>query len=810
MSSNYTDVLNQLTNAGLQVSRLEIGRMVRCRIEGDREKRGWYIIHEMTIAGRDTVFVGSYGIWQGAENNAQKIELTKTDLTTEQKSSIRQRIADDKKRADALQKKKSEQAAFKAERTWRKLEIEGSSDYLSRKGVKPYDIRYTPGGAIGISMRDTAGRIYGLQFILDKTKQKDLIEKYNGRDKHYWPVGVDKKGHFHPFGGIPTTVLLIAEGYATGATLHEATGLPCVIAFDAGNLEPVARAIKKHYPTTHILICADDDAFSHCKHCNEPVNVNQDENCQHCHEPHGKKNAGLQFAQSAAMAVMGKVISPKFTDEAARFDHYCKNKGKLTDFNDLYLTESLNTVSLQLAKFLEREQWLPKTKARGENTEGGGETTKLKPIDTTDELLERFSLVYGKGGMVFDGQEHQLLTLSDMRDACQSRDIHRRWQESPQRNIVRCENVGFDPAGDDKNIICNLWAGWPTVKKAGDCDKLLGLLYHMCSGEQNSMDLAIWVIKWLAYPIQNPGAKMRTTLVLHGPQGTGKNLFFEAIMDIYGHYGRIIDQSAIEDKFNDWASRKLFLIADEVVARSDLYHVKNKLKAFITGEWIRVNPKNMAAYEERNHVNLVFLSNERMPVVIEEDDRRHCVIWTPPKKEADFYKQVSNEIKNGGIAALHHYLSGIDLGDFDEHAKPPMTNAKAELLELSKDSILRFYEAWQSGDIDGVPNVPVLSEDIYDLYKYWCVKQGVKHSPMNKAIDHLSKRPGMRKERKRYLSGTKPSNQKHFLFPHKCLEMSPGSSETAWLGLCVDEFRMAVKDYKNGDFSNAYGDYVNA
>jgi hypothetical protein len=86
------------------------------------------------------------------------------------------------------------------------------------------------------------------------------------------------------------------------------------------------------------------------------------------------------------------------------------------------------------------------------------------------------------------------------------------------------------------------------------------------------------VLKWIAYPIQHPGAKMKTTLVVHGPQGTGKNLFFEALMSIYGEYGDVLDQSALEDKFNDWASRKLFMIADEVVARSDVYHIKNKLK----------------------------------------------------------------------------------------------------------------------------------------------------------------------------------------------------------------------------------------
>ncbi len=72
---------------------------------------------------------------------------------------------------------------------------------------------------------------------------------------------------------------------------------------------------------------------------------------------------------------------------------------------------------------------------------------------------------------------------------------------------------------------------------------MLDLLYYLCSGEQNALELANWVIRWLAYPIQNPGAKMRTALIFHGQQGTGKNLFFESIMGIYGEYGRIVGQA---------------------------------------------------------------------------------------------------------------------------------------------------------------------------------------------------------------------------------------------------------------------------
>jgi putative DNA primase/helicase len=417
--------------------------------------------------------------------------------------------------------------------------------------------------------------------------------------------------------------------------------------------------------------------------------------------------------------------------------------------------------------------------------------------------------VYGKGGTVFDNSEHQLLVVSDMRDACMAREIWRRWQESPQRNIVRAENVGFDPGETDKKITCNLWGGWPTKPKAGVCDKLIALLYHMCSGEDNASDAVKWVIKWFAYPIQHPGAKMRTCLVIHGPQGTGKNLFCEVIMAIYGRYGRIIDQAAVEDKFNDCFSAILFMIADETIARSDLYHVKNKIKGLITGVKIRINPKNRASYEENNHVNIVFLSNERVPVLIEEGDRRHFVIWTPEKKEAAFYTDVSHEIDNGGIEALHDWLLNIDLGDFDEHTKPPMTVAKEELLALSKDNVLRFYDDWVAGEFNWTSddtgdelfmtscNTPVMTDDLYELYKTWCNRQGVRFSPMNRMVDHIAKRQGVYKARKwLHIDGRDTASARAIIYPPNCMELPIGKIEKKWLGICIQHFKKTLNIYK--------------
>jgi putative DNA primase/helicase len=325
---------------------------------------------------------------------------------------------------------------------------------------------------------------------------------------------------------------------------------------------------------------------------------------------------------------------------------------------------------------------------------------------------------------------------------------------------------------------------------------LLELLEHLCGHEEKPREVYEWVLNWVAYPIQHPGAKMKTALVLHGPQGVGKNLFFESVMAIYGRYGRIVDQMAIEDKFNDWASRKLFLIADEVVARQELYHVKNKLKGFITSDWIRINPKNIGAYEERNHVNVVFLSNETQPLVLERDDRRYTVIWTPPVLGEKFILDVVDEIRNGGIAALHHYLKfDVKLDGFNEHTKPPMTRSKAELVDLSMDSTERFARDWIGGHIDGVAAVPVKSQDLYAFYRDWCGRAGYpRYAPEPKFLAEVTKRSGIRKALARYIDGA-GIKVARFCFPPG-VEQPVEKQQAPWLSECVEQFRSAVRDWK--------------
>jgi putative DNA primase/helicase len=326
------------------------------------------------------------------------------------------------------------------------------------------------------------------------------------------------------------------------------------------------------------------------------------------------------------------------------------------------------------------------------------------------------------------------------------------WDElkKPQGwSVSRDNEIGFDQTARDSSVKCNMFGGWPTTPREGSCQMLLELLFYLCSKDPNAREIYNWILCWLAYPLQHRGAKMHSAIVVHGPQGTGKSRIFEAVADIYGTYGRVLGQDALEDKFNaDWAEKKLFIVGDEVMAKVEMYHVKNRLKGFITGSTIRVNPKNVAAHTEKNQMNIVFLSNERQPMILENDDRRHLVIWTPPKPDEDFFAQVNAEIDNGGIAALHHYLLNLDLGDFKPWTKPPMTEAKQDLIDLGLSSEERFLREWQQMQVEGrdgepVPFCPCLGSSLYRVYEDWCKRQGeFRPRPANHFMNFFAKQGG--------------------------------------------------------------------
>lgn len=200
-------------------------------------KNGWYMLHT------DGIAAGAFGDWrEGFTQNW----CCKSDhsMTEKERLEHREKIkAMQRMREDEIAKRQK-LAAASAHQRWMVASPCTQHEYLIRKGIAPYGARIE-GDKLLIAMRDTAGKVHSLQTIAT-----DGIKMFMS--------GGRIKGCF--FGiGKPKGALIVCEGFATGASIHECTGHAVAVAFNAGNLEAVAVALRIKYPELIIIIAADDD-----------------------------------------------------------------------------------------------------------------------------------------------------------------------------------------------------------------------------------------------------------------------------------------------------------------------------------------------------------------------------------------------------------------------------------------------------------------------------------------------------------------------------------------------------------------------
>ena len=208
-------------------------------------------------------------------------------------------------REQAATAERQRQAAAEAARLWGLASEEGASPYLERKGVRNHGGRFAADGALLLPMRDAAGELCNVQTI------KPARPADGGPDKLFIK-GARKTGTLHMIGTPEGAAwLLVAEGLATGASIHEATGRPVAVAWDAGNLVHVVRALRGRYPAARIAVCGDDDADT---------------------EARTGKNPGRLKATEAARAARGPAIFPAGLAAGA------------SDFNDMHQAAGLDAV----------------------------------------------------------------------------------------------------------------------------------------------------------------------------------------------------------------------------------------------------------------------------------------------------------------------------------------------------------------------------------------------------------------------------------------------------------------------------------
>jgi len=312
------------------------GKLHRFSSNGKRgDDAGWYILHG------DGIPAGGFGDWRTGIKGAWRDDMGRA-LTPAEEAAHRVKVEAMRREREAEDTRRHREVATAAAAIW-KAALPATDDhpYLSRKCVTVHGVRIHD-GALVVPLRDGAA-LHSLQFI-NADGQKQFLT--GGRVVGcYFSIGNPKDA----------AALCIAEGFATGATIFEATGYPVAVAFNAGNLEAVARALRAKFPDVTLILCADDDAVT-------------------------AGNPGLTKATAAALAVGGKLAVPDFGAD--------RPEG-VSDFNDMAVHCGAEAVVRAIA-----EARTPASKSENQATAGTVKTRTPITVRISDVQRENVSWLW--------------------------------------------------------------------------------------------------------------------------------------------------------------------------------------------------------------------------------------------------------------------------------------------------------------------------------------------------------------------------------------------------------------------------------
>lgn len=378
-----------------------------------------------------------------------------------------------------------------------------------------------------------------------------------------------------------------------------------------------------------------------------------------------------------------------------------------------------------------RQRQRDEDRAVGDGQEGLLEVPVMGPED----MLERYVFV-ADGGQVADLRNARTIyTLNDFRNLTAAsktlveiagRNGSRRnvrvptakvWLESSKRKTV--ETLAFDPsgttitAGPDGRSAFNLWPGIPTPPPPADWrDRVRSFEDHI-----NWLwgDEAEPFLDWLAHIRQRPG-ELPTYGWLHiaPAQGLGRNWVAGVLARVFSGVTTLgFDlSSALDSGFNGMLGGKILVVVDEVAeGLAGQQHARAQaLKRLVTEEVRIINPKFGRMRSERNHVRWLVLSNSPAALPLENDDRRFRVVKCDdrPKDERYYAGLYAQRCDAEFIAAVSHWLAERDISNFNPGETPPITQAKAELLDRIRpesERILRQVAQSWPGDLIGMKDI---------------------------------------------------------------------------------------------------------
>lgn len=482
------------------------GSVYRFSRHGSRSKSCWYVARLYSGKNGIATFC-THGDWAaGKEFDEQLIETQNGSEFTQ--SRVIKRIFKENADAAIAERQRLQSKASDVSNTlYAKMEAVTQHPYLDKKhieGIHKGTLRQD-GTDLIVPMQDESGKLWGFQRILASGK-KLFQEKQRILGCFYKIHGsLDK--------------ILVAEGFATGASLNIATGCTVYIAFNTANLPHITRIAVTTYPESQIFICGDDDVWK---------------------DPN--KNPGRSAVQKCL---------EKHPAATQAFPIFKNLTSQPTDWNDLHVNEGLETVTQQMEAIFEQAS----------NPESGTiypvrhtqTTEKDPPFIVANRVLSAHAMVGDIHGNLYEynGKHWSPITETMVKSYAHAMDAIEHSTESRRKEVLKTIQVSlaqkkipwrdlkpsqipfnngvYDlstqqitphkrthyletviPGNFDLQARCPLWEKCLETWFPDDVDRLLALQ------------------EFMGY-ILMPHARYKKALLCLGPSNTGKSVIAQAI-----------------------------------------------------------------------------------------------------------------------------------------------------------------------------------------------------------------------------------------------------------------------------------------
>jgi hypothetical protein len=346
-------------------------------------------------------------------------------------------------------------------------------------------------------------------------------------------------------------------------------------------------------------------------------------------------------------------------------------------------------------------------------------------LEALEELNHKYALIKHEPQGLWDIEGNKQLTLAHLRMLLSNqKGWYRTEKETKPLPLVKLweswsgrrehDRVDIVPEQPTSPRVLNLWQGWGGSLTDNPDASLwtlhLDFIFALCHWDGTPTPIVgteegkcaqaarSWFEQWIACPIQKPGEKLRSMVLLWSShQGVGKTAIADLLHGLYASHFIEVDSQFFESGFNGQLVGKLLLAAEEIHCQGR-FSFMDRLKPLITSPRISINVKHGAQYEAINRFNLLATSNHANALYLDPQDRRVFVWEIQGQKPLQEYFDRLFEWGQSqeGKDSLFTHLKKLDLSGFDPHAEPPSIPSKQAMIDAGRSDLDRWIEDLES------------------------------------------------------------------------------------------------------------------